>query len=57
MAQESEAARYRQRAERLRKIAAEDSNRQNRELLERVAQDYDRMAKEAEMPDAHPIAN
>jgi hypothetical protein len=56
MTQESNAASYRLRAQRLRTIAAGDSNRQNRELLERVAQDYERMAREAEASDAGPAS-
>ena len=38
-------------AERLRIIAAADGNRQNRELLERVADDYERMTRDAEARD------
>ena len=57
MTPKSNAARYRLRAERLRSIAATDTNRLNREMLEQVARDYDEMAREAEAQHAHPIAN
>lgn len=51
LSQGSDAARLRLRAERLRIIAAADGNRQNRELLERVADDYERIARDAEARD------
>ena len=48
MAQDTDAGRYRLRAQRLRVIAAEDPNRETREVLERIAKDFDRMARDAE---------
>jgi hypothetical protein len=57
MAQESDVARYRLRAQRLRVIAADDGNRHNRELLERVAQDYEQMAREVEARNVRPNSN
>jgi hypothetical protein len=52
MPHDGEAASYRLRAQRLRLIAAEDRSRQNRQLLERVAQDYEQMARDVEARDA-----
>jgi hypothetical protein len=49
MVPEENAARLRQRAEKLRAIAAAEDNRQNRELLKQVAREYDDMAREAEL--------
>jgi len=46
MVPEENAARLRQRAERLRAIAAGEGNRQNQELLEQVAREYETMARE-----------
>jgi hypothetical protein len=52
MSENSEAAaRYRQRAERLRAIAAEDGRPENRELLISVANDYERTARDLEAMD------
>ena len=57
MTPKSNAAHYRLRAERLRNIAATDTNRLNREMLEQVARDYDEMAWEAEARGAQPVLN
>ena len=45
------AQRYRVRAEELRSIAAEDLTHSNREALERIARDYERMARTLEAID------
>ena len=45
------AQRYRVRAEELRKIAADDLTHSNREALEKVARDYERMARALEAVD------
>jgi hypothetical protein len=45
------AIKYRHRAERLRAIASEDPKPENRELLTRVAADYERMARDIEAMD------
>ena len=49
MVQEENATRLRQRAEKLRAIAAGEGNRHNRVMLEQVAREYDDMAREAEL--------
>jgi hypothetical protein len=48
MLNRDDAALFRQRAARLRAIAAEDRSHANRELLERVARDYEQMARDTE---------
>jgi len=45
------AQRYRVRAEELRAIAAEDLTHTNREALEKIAKDYERMARTLEAID------
>ena len=45
------AKRYRQRAEELRIIAVDDRTRENREALEKIARDYDKMADTMEAID------
>ena len=45
---QSDAARFRERAEKLRAIAAAEDNRTNRELLEQVAREYEGMARQAD---------
>ena len=51
MSEEAEAAaRYRQRAHRLRVIATEDVRPENRHLLNGLADDYDRMARALGQP-------
>ena len=45
------AQRYRVRAEELRKIAADDLTHSNREALEKIARDYERMARTLEAID------
>jgi len=52
MSEELETAqRYRVRAEELRTIAADDRTHANREALERIAKDYERMARTLESID------
>jgi hypothetical protein len=45
------AKRYRQRAEELRVVAAEETSREQRFALERIARDYEAMAHTMEMID------
>lgn len=52
MSQETDTAvRYRQRAEELRTIAADDRTRENRTALLKIAMDYDQMAETLEAID------
>ena len=52
MSEELETAqRYRQRAEELRVIAANEASREHRSALERIARDYDTMAETMEQID------
>ena len=57
MEEESDAARYRMRAQRLRAIAAEDDNQENRDALERVAQEFELLARNAEAENVRGKAN
>ena len=51
---QSEARRLRLRAQNVRSIAAQDGHQRNRELLERVAKSYERIARDAETREAGP---
>lgn len=48
MGRREEAARYRDRALRLRVIAANERESRNRELLEQIASEYERLARDEE---------
>ena len=54
---QSEARRIRLRAQKVRSIAAQDGHQRNRELLQRVAKSYERIARDAETREAGPLGS